>query len=282
MRSLWVSALISLSIPALVVACGPGAEGDRDVILATTTSTQDSGLLDALVPVFEGRTGQRVKTIAVGTGEALAMGSRGDADVVLAHAPSLERESVARGFTVNRRRVMHNDFVIVGPASDPAGVHGGRRATDALARIAAAGAAFASRGDRSGTCFREQQLWQDAGVEPSGAWYFETGQGMGGTLLVASVRDAYTLSDRGTHLALEGRSELVVHVEGDASLLNVYSVMEVNPERFPDVNHAGARAFADFLLSQEARAIIEDFGVERFGEPLFFLEASEVDSAVGG
>jgi tungstate transport system substrate-binding protein len=265
----------------LLLACS-GSDPDRDVILATTTSTQDSGLLDALVPLFEERTGLRVKTIAVGTGEALAMARRGDADVVLAHAPTLERESVAEGFTVNRRRVMHNDFVVVGPAADPARIHGGNSGAEALTRIAAAGSAFASRGDRSGTHFREQKLWKAAGIDPVGDWYFETGQGMGGTLLVASARGAYALSDRGTHLALRERTELVPHVEGDPALLNVYSVMEVNPERFPEVNQEGARAFADFLWSEEARAIIESFGAERFGEPLFFLEDDESLRVGGG
>jgi len=265
----------------LLLACS-GAGPDRDLILATTTSTQDSGLLDALVPVFEERTALRLKTIAVGTGEALAMARRGDADVVLAHAPALERESVGSGFTVNRRRVMHNDFVIVGPAADPARIHGVSEGAEALARIAAAGSAFASRGDRSGPHFREQQLWQAAGIEPAGDWYLETGQGMGATLLVASQRGAYTLSDRGTYLALRERTELVSHIEGDPPLLNVYSVMEVNPERFPAVNREGARAFSDFLLSDEARTIIESFGTGRFGEPLFFLEDDEAGLAVGG
>ncbi len=279
MRPLWP---LAVCLAVALAGCGPSAGPKRDVILATTTSTQDSGLLDVLVPVFEERTGRRVKTIAVGTGEALAMARRGDADVVLAHAPVLERESIAGGFTIERRRVMHNDFVIVGPAEDPAGIQGERRGGAALARIAAAGAPFASRGDESGTHVRERQLWEAAAIEPGHEGYFETGQGMGGTLLVASARGAYTLSDRGTHMALRERTGLVVHVEGDAALLNVYSVMEVNPERFPAVNHEGARAFADFLLSEPARGIIEGFGVERFGEPLFFLEGGERGSAVGG
>lgn len=283
-RAASARALLAVGLVALAAGCGDGDARARNLILATTTSTQDSGLLDALIPVFEERTRLRVKTVAVGTGEALAMARRGDADVVLAHAPSLERESVAGGFTIRRRRVMFNDFLIVGPRSDPAGIHG-LDTSRALARIAALGAPFASRGDRSGTHVRELQLWKAAGLAPGGDGYFETGQGMGATLLVASARGAYALTDRGTHLALRRRSELeqfVPHVEGDPALLNVYSVMEVNPERFPDVNHAAARRFADFLLSPEVQAVIETFGVERFGEPLFVPDAGEPDAAIGG
>jgi tungstate transport system substrate-binding protein len=259
-----------------LVGCGQ----DRDVILATTTSTQDSGLLDELLPAFEERTGYRVKTIAVGTGEALAMGSRGDADVLLAHAPDREKEMVEAGVAINRRIVMHNDFLIVGPMDDPADVNGGSDGAESVAKIAGARARFVSRGDNSGTHFREQSLWASASVEPSGDWYLSTGQGMGATLLIASEMGGYTLTDRGTYLALRERIELVPHVEGDPQFLNIYSVMEVNPERFPMVNAVAARAFGDFLVGAEAQELIRVFGVERFGQPLFFPDAGKSEESL--
>lgn len=256
---------------------------EREVlILATTTSTQDSGLLDALVPLFERQTGYRVKTVAVGTGEALAMGRRGDADVLLAHAPAMEKQVVAAGFAVNRQIVMHNDFVIAGPAEDPAGVHGGTSAAEAFGKIAAAGVPFASRGDSSGTHIREMALWRSAALEPSGDWYLSTGQGMGTTLLIANEKRAYVLTDRGTFLAFRDRIDLITHIEGDPPLLNVYSVMEVSPERFARVNHAGARAFSEFMRAPEAQAIIGGFGVERFGQPLFTPDAGKSEESLTG
>ncbi len=272
---------LALGVVAAAIGVGAGCGGSepgRDLILATTTSTQDSGLLDVLVPLFEERSGLRVKTLAVGTGEALAMGSRGEADVLLTHAPDLEQALLDSGAATNRRLVMHNDFVIAGPAGDPAGVRGTPRAADALLRIVAEGETFVSRGDRSGTHHRERSLWREAGREPPGEGYVETGQGMAATLLVASARGGYVLTDRGTHLALRARSELVPLVEGDGLLLNVYSVLEVSPERFPGVNHAGARAFADFLVGDEAQAVVTGFGVERFGQPLFFPRAAGADA----
>jgi len=267
-----------LLIAALAfVACGQA----QDIILATTTSTQDSGLLDELLPIFEEQTGYRVKTIAVGTGEALAMGSRGDADVLLAHAPDREKEILEAGFVINRRIVMHNDFLIVGAEGDPAGIHGSVSGAESVARLAAAGAGFASRGDDSGTHFREQSLWDAAAIEPDGDWYISTGQGMGATLLIASELGAYVLTDRGTYLALRERTNLVPHVEGDPLFLNIYSVLEVNPDRFPNVNNAGAKAFADFLLSDAAQDIIRVFGVEKFGQPLFFPDAGKSEDSIG-
>ena len=253
----------------------------KSIILATTTSTQDSGLLDVLLPLFERQTGYRVKTIAVGTGEALAMGRRGDADVLLAHAPEKEEEIVADGCAINRRIVMHNDFLIVGPEDDPAGLHGSNNGAESLAKIVAVGARFTSRGDNSGTHFREMTLWQAAAIEPEGDWYISTGQGMGATLLIAADKGAYVLTDRGTHLAFEERTELVPHVEGDPLFLNIYSVMEVNPERFPRVNHDGATAFSEFIRGPEAQEIIRRFGVEEFGQALFYPAAgkSEEDLA---
>jgi tungstate transport system substrate-binding protein len=259
-----------LCVLALVLALSPSALAQsRDVILATTTSTQDTGLLDSLVPRFERTCRCRVKTVAVGTGQALALGARGEADVVLVHAPSLEEQYVARRKFVGRRLVMTNDFVLAGPATDPAGVRRARSSEDAMRRIAQEKAPFASRADSSGTNLLELRLWKQAGVEPQGAWYLEVGQGMGATLRVASQKRAYVLTDRGTFLALERGLELTVLFEGAPDLLNIYHVMLPNPDSFPRVNAAGGRSFADFLVSPETQTFIGRFGVDRFGRPLF-------------
>lgn len=244
---------------------------NRTVILATTTSTQDSGLLDALIPRFERTTGYVVKTIAVGTGQALAMGRRGDADVLLVHAPAEEEKFMAAGDGVKRQPFMYNDFVLLGPASDPAKVSETKSAADALRRIAASQALFLSRGDHSGTHILERQLWGEAGLQPAGAWYQQSGQGMGQTLIIASDKKAYTLSDRGTHLSLRKRLDLVVLLKGDPKLLNIYSAILVNPEKSAMMNGDGARAFWGFILSPEALDIIKTFGTEKYGEPLFYL-----------
>jgi len=257
----------------LVALVGPAAADSRVVILATTTSTQDSGLLEVLVPMFEARQGYTVKTIAVGTGQALALGARGEADVVLVHAPALERRYLAEGHLVNRRLVMHNDFVLAGPPGDPAGIRALRSAAAALSRIAERRAPFVSRGDESGTHQTEKALWRAARLTPGGDWYIESGQGMGTTLTLASERRAYTLTDRATYLAFRKRLELAVLVEGDAALLNVYHVLEVSPARSPRVNAGGGRAFADFLVSPEGQAVIGRFGVESHGQPLFVPDA---------
>ena len=254
---------------ALVSLAAAAGAQSRVVILATTTSTQDSGLLDVLVPAFERRTGYTVKTIAVGTGQALALAARGEADVALAHAPELEKKYVAEGRLANRRLVMVNDFVLVGPEADPAKIERETSAVAAFRRIAATGARFVSRGDRSGTHVLEQALWKQAGIAPAAPWYIESGQGMGATLGLADDRRAYTLSDRATLLAFGRRLALKLMVEGDRALLNVYSVLEVNPANGPRVNAAGGKALADFLLSPEAQAAIRTFGAERYGRALF-------------
>jgi tungstate transport system substrate-binding protein len=260
----------------------PVERGPKDIILATTTSTQDSGLLDVLVPEFEEDTGYNVKVIAVGTGQALAMGERGDADALLVHAPSSEKELVDSGAAINRRLVMHNDFIIVGPESDPAGIGGMTLAAEALTTIYDAGAAFISRGDDSGTHKREMSLWDEAGLDPEGqSWYEQSGQGMGATLQIANQKDAYTLSDRGTYLAQSKNLNLVVLVEGDPLLLNVYSVMQVNPERFDLVNGPGGEAFVEFMISDKVQEIIRDFRVEEFGEPLFIPDADKTYEELG-
>ena len=270
---LLVLLLMSLLLPVLA---GSALGQSAVVILSTTTSTQDSGLLDVLVPMFEKKSGLTVKTISVGTGQALALAARGEADVTLAHAPVLEKKYVAEGKMSNRRLVMYNDFVLIGPAGDPAKVKG-LKATDALRRVAESQSRFVSRGDRSGTHLLEQALWKQAGVGPAGAWYIESGQGMGATLGIANDRRAYALADRGTWLAFQKRVDLPVLVEGDRLLLNVYSVMEVNASNGPRVNAAGGKAFTEFMLSPEVQGVIKTFGVDKFGQPLFVPVAGKRD-----
>jgi tungstate transport system substrate-binding protein len=261
----------------LVCLVAPAAAQSRVVILSTTTSTQDSGLLDVLVPMFERKTGSTVRTIAVGTGQALALAARGEADVTLAHAPDVERRYVAEGKLLNRRLVMYNDLVVVGPEADPARIRGEKSAVAALRRIADARARFVSRGDGSGTNLLELKLWRLAGLTPARSWYIESGQGMGATLGLAADRRAYTLADRATYLAFGRRVALRVMVEGDRRLLNIYSVLEVDPANGPRVNAAGGRAFAEFILSAEIQQVIRDFGVEKFGQPMFVPIAGRTD-----
>ncbi|MBM3120891.1 MAG: tungsten ABC transporter substrate-binding protein [Chloroflexi bacterium] len=254
---------------------------NANIILATTTSTQDSGLLDVLVPAFQGATLYNVQTVAVGTGQALKMGEEGNADVLLVHAPSSEVTFMENGFGSDRRLVMHNDFILVGPQADPAAIEG-PSAVDALKAIEAASATFVTRGDGSGTHKKELDLWKKAGLDPAGqAWYLETGQGMGASLIVASEKGAYILTDRATYLANQDNLQLVILSEGDPTLLNVYHVIIVNPEKGPKVNLAGATAFADFLVSPDGQKLIGDFGVAEFGQPLFVPDAGKAESELG-
>jgi len=270
--------IVWLLAGALLLGAGSHAEAQSNVVLlSTTTSTQDSGLLDVLVPMFEKQSGLSVKTISVGTGQALALAARGEADVTLAHAPGLEKKYVEDGKMSNRRLVMYNDFVLIGPADDPAQIKGLPKAVDALKRIAESQSRFVSRGDKSGTHVLEQGLWKQAGIEPRGTWYIESGQGMGQTLGIANDRRAYTLTDRGTYLAFAKRVDLPILVEKDRPLLNIYSVMEVNPANGPRVNVAGGKAFAEFLLAPETQAVIKAFGVDRYGQPLFVPVAGKKD-----
>jgi tungstate transport system substrate-binding protein len=271
----------ALALFALAALASAGAAPQRNVILSTTTSTQDTGLLDALVPSFEKQTGYSVKTISVGTGQALALAAKGDADVALVHAPALEKQYVAEGKLLHRRLVMYNDFVIIGPKEDPARVASVKKAVEALKLIEKAGARFVSRGDNSGTHILEKTLWKQAGIETKGAWYIESGQGMGATLGIANERNAYTLADRATYLAFTKRVALAVLLEGDKPLLNVYSVMEVNPAAGPRINAAGAKAFADFMVAPAAQAAIQSFGLEKFGRPLFVPVAGMKEEDLG-
>ena len=267
------------ALVVLFLACTPaGAQAPPStVVLSTTTSTQDSGLLDVLIPLFEKQSGLTVKPVSVGTGQALALAARGEADVALVHAPSLEKKYVTEGKLLNRRLVMYNDFIVIGPEDDPAKIRAEKRAVPAFAKIAAAGARFVSRGDKSGTHILEQALWKEAGVTPAAPWYIESGQGMGATLGIADDRRAYTLTDRGTYLAFSKRLALKPLVEGDKALFNVYSVMEVNPANGPRVNAAGGKAFADFMLAPATQAVIKTFGVDKFGQPLFVPIAGKKD-----
>jgi len=264
---------------------GFSAEGQKatsnSLLLSTTTSTQDTGLLDVLIPLFEKKTGSKIKTIAVGSGQALAMGARGDVDVVLAHAPDLEKEHESQGLFVDRQLVMHNDFVLLCPAADPAQIRGLKRTTEALARIASRQTRFVTRGDKSGTDLLEKSLWKQAGIAPKGTWYMESGQGMGGSLLLASEKQACIVSDRGTYLAFKSRLSLDIVLQGDRVLLNIYHVMQPNPEKFPKVNAAGGKAFVDFMISREAQEIIRQFGKEKFGSPLFVPDAGKRDEDLG-
>jgi len=276
-------ALVALML-ALSVAAPEhiGAQAQRSpVILSTTTSTQDSGLLDVLVPMFERQSGYTVKTVAIGTGQALALAARGEADVVLAHAAALEKKYVGEGKMLNRRLVMYNDFVIVGPVDDPARIKGTTSAVQAMRAVAHAGARFVSRGDNSGTHILEKSLWRTAGVTPAAPWYIEAGQGMGATLGIADDRNAYTISDRATYLAYQKRLRLPILVQGDRPLLNIYSVMEVNPANGPRVNAAGGKAFADFMVAPETQDIIKGFGIDKFGQALFVPIAGTPEAKVG-
>ncbi len=261
----------------LAAACGSG----DSLILATTTSTFDSGLLDELVPLFEDQTGINVKIIAVGTGQALEMGRRGDADVLLVHAPSAEEQFVEEGYGINRLLVMHNDFVIVGPDSDPADLRGVSDAVSALRAIQTSERTFVSRDDDSGTNKLELSVWEEVGYDPTGdSWYLKAGQGMGATLQIANQREAYTITDRATYLALLDVLDLEILFEGDSRLLNIYHVMQVNPERSSNVQGESAEAFVDFMVSDEAQALIAEFGVEKFGQPLFVPDAGLTEADV--
>jgi tungstate transport system substrate-binding protein len=257
------------------------AQQPRDIVLATTTSTQDSGLLDSILPVFREQSGIRVKVIAVGTGAALEMARRGDAVAVLVHAPASERKYVASGDLVEGRLVMHNDFLLVGPKADPAGIRGLTDPPQALARIAHS-SPFISRGDASGTEKKELELWKLAGIDPKTvAHREETGQGMGATLLVAEQRQAYTLTDRATFLALGNRLTLVPLVEGAPALLNIYHAYVVSPTKHPAVRLREARAFVAFMVAPSTQRLIGAFGRARFGQPLFYPDAGKAEADLG-
>ncbi len=280
--ALAVTALLVLVLGAAACSSGTPKPANPNLILATTTSTQDSGLLDVLIPLFEKQTGYNVKTVAVGTGAALQMGVDGNADVLLVHAPTSELPLMQNGDCISRKLVMHNDFVIVGPSSDPAGINGMTDAVAAFKKIADAGSIFVTRGDNSGTNKKELAIWSDAGVDPDGMdWYQSTGQGMGASLTITSEKQAYTLSDRATYLATQANLQLDILAQGDPILLNIYHVMQVNPDKNSQINADGAKAFVDFMISKDTQAVIKDFGVDKYGQPLFFPDADKTEADLG-
>jgi tungstate transport system substrate-binding protein len=260
-----------------------------NLILATTTSTQDSGLLDVLIPLFESQTGYKVQTVAVGSGAAIQMGQEGNADVLLVHSPAAEYKFMDEGWGKERLLVMHNDFIMVGPAADPAGIKG-KGPSDAMKAILAGGDAdptkvlFLSRADKSGTHTKELDMWKKATLDPAGtkpAWYMETGQGMGATLTIASEKGGYTLTDRATYLASKANLQLEILLEGNNALLNVYHVMTVDPGKWPKVNYDGALAFANFMIAPATQEEIGKFGMEKYGQALFFPDATKTDADLG-
>jgi len=251
------------------------------IILATTTSTQDSGLLDYLLPIFHEQSGFIVKTIAVGTGKALKMAKDGNADVLLVHAPSAEKELMADGYGSDRFLIMHNDFVVVGSPDNPAGILDTSSVYKSFQTISDTKSTFVSRGDDSGTHKKELEFWNEIGISPDGDWYLESGQGMAASLRIASEKGAYTLTDRATYLANLDTLDLAILVEGDNQLLNVYHVIVVNPEKWPQVNFEGAQAFALFLTSNDIQSLIGEFGIEQFGQPLFTPDADKTDAELG-
>ena len=269
MRTFLILSLFALLLGACVPPPPPEVDAPR-LLLATTTSTQDSGLLDFLLPSFEKEYNVFVDVVAVGTGQALKLGEDGNADVLLVHARAQEDDFMGAGHGVLREDVMYNDFVLVGPAGDPAGIGGGGDAAAVFARIAESGAPFVSRGDDSGTHSKEKAIWAAAGIEPAGEWYISAGQGMGAVLTMADEQNAYTLSDRATYLArtLEG-TELVILTEGDPILFNPYGVIAVNPAKNDKINGALANQFINWLISLPTQEKIAQFGVEEFGQPLF-------------
>jgi tungstate transport system substrate-binding protein len=284
-RTLTVLLIVLVSI---LGACAPAtpavpaAPSNPNLILATTTSTQDSGLLDVLVPMFQEQTGYTVQTVAVGSGAALQMAEEGNADVLLVHAPAAEKELMEAGWGKDRSLVMHNDFVIVGPAEDPAGIKAQTTTIDAFKAVADSGSGFVTRGDDSGTHKMELSLWNKSELDPNGqSWYTDSGQGMGATLTIASETQAYTLTDRATYLANKDNLDLEILFEGDAALLNIYHVITVNPDKWPASNYDGAVAFSEFMIAPETQAVIGEFGIEKFGQPLFFPDADKTDSNLG-
>jgi tungstate transport system substrate-binding protein len=274
--------VLTLTVTACASPAPATAPANPNIILATTTSTQDSGLLDVLIPLFEAESGYIVQTVAVGSGQAMTMGQEGNADVLLVHAPASEKTFMEGGFGTDRFLVMHNDFVLVGPAADPAGVKDKGTTMEAFQAIFAAGAQFVTRGDDSGTHKKELELWKAVELDPAGqAWYIETGQGMGASMIVASEKAAYILTDRATYLANKDNYELEILLEGDSKLLNVYHVITVNADLWLKANYKGALAFANFMIAPAAQEVIGQFGVDTYGAPLFSPDADKTDADLG-
>lgn len=252
----------------------------QKVILATTTSTVDSGLLDVLKPQFEKDTGYELTIVSVGSGQAIAMAEKGEADALLVHSPTDEKTVEEKKVVINRQLVMHNDFLLIGPADDPAKVKG-KKTEDGFKAIAESKALFVSRGDKSGTHKKELGIWEKAGIKPAGDWYQETGTGMGQTINVAAEKNGYTLTDRATYLAQKKNNNLAIMLEGDKVLLNIYHVMQVNPDKFKKVNAEGGKAFVEFMVKKETQGTIKNFGVDKYGQSLFVPDAGRKEEEVG-
>lgn len=268
-------------VPPTPVPPTPTTPAIPQLILATTTSTQDSGLLDVLIPLFEEQTGFIVQTVAVGSGAAMKMGQEGNADVLFVHSPSAEKTFMADGWGSERYLVMHNNFIIIGPKSDPADIKNATSAVDAFIRIAESKSLFICRDDGSGTNTKELAIWKAANITPEGDWYIKTGQGMAASLQVASEKGAYILTDDATYLANRTSYELTPLFEGDNILLNVYHVIVVNPDKWPKVNNDGAKTFANWVVSADIQKVIGEFGTEKFGRPLFTPDADKTDADLG-
>ena len=281
------AAVVATEVPTEAPTEAPTARpapANPNLILATTTSTQDSGLLDVLVPMFEKEYGYTVKTIAVGSGAAITMAKEGNADVLLVHSPAAEKTFMEEGFGKERSLLMHNDFIIVGPTADPSGIKG-MKVLDAFKKIYADKTAFVARADESGTSTKELGIWKKAELDPAneaGAdWYLKTGQGMGASLTVASEKGAYILTDRATFLANKANLSLEVLIEGENSLLNIYHVITINTEKWPNINYQGGLDFHNFLLDPATQAVIAQYGADKYGEPLFFPDADKTDADYG-
>lgn len=303
--NLFLALILVVGLIGLVTGCSSGTPttttatviptttvpkpANPEIILASTTSTRDSGLMDVLIPIFQKETGYTVKAIYVGTGAAIKNGQDGNADVVLVHSPVLEKPFVDSGVGINRTLVMHNDFIVVGSTNDPAGIKGMTVAPDAFKKIADAKANFYSRGDKSGTDTAEKAIWKKIGITVADnstsnpSWYIEggTGTGMLDLLRIASEKGGYTLTDRATYLANKAVLGLDVMVEGDPNLLNIYHVIQVNPDKYPKVNAVGAKAFSVFMVSKEAQDIISTFGKDKYGQALFFADAGKTEASLG-
>ena len=267
----------------------PPKPANPEIIMASTTSTRDSGLMDVLVPIFEQKTGYKMKPIYVGSGAAMKQGQEGNADVLLVHSPSAEVTFMQGGYGINRQLIMHNDYLIVGPTSDPAGIKGMTVATDALKKISTAGVNFYSRGDNSGTDVLEKSLWKKIGISVADnstanpKWYIEggTGTGMLDLLRIASEKNGYTITDRSTYLFNQKALGVEILVQGDPVLLNIYHVIQVNPEKFPKVNADGAKAFSDFMIDAATQKMIAEYGKDKFGQPLFFADYGKTEAELG-